>query len=778
MATRLLPRASEKMLSSVFRSMAFFIGLFVTVCIGADANAAGPTRNSAVTNSLEIEAELDRLESRRSDLAVRRDKAFVESKSRSFAARFAKAKLDDLGRRPGEGESESPLVEKKRLDLEKQLERLELPQRAARDRYIRYQVQVEILDERIRFLRKRQLLTRSSSPIWPQGWAKFGSEVGSKLRSLSDRPNSRMPAAIVLLIASLLAGVVAVAAARIARSTLRWFNRRIELARDEARRLVTLIAKDFGFLAVLLTGLAVLLGILVLAGSFDDLFSSMAGVFVAIAVPILIANWIGQSLFSPGSPEFRFVPVDDWGAKHSVRIVTGLGASIGLESLVEFVERESPFTVADEAIAPFVSILIAGVLLYSLGRTILHHRIHQTVGAMEVAAEIDAQLDHERMDFARLAATAMKLAGVVAILVAAVGYIELSRRILLPTIATLAVGAFLILTFSRIRRIGGQLAARWLSGSRRHHPVARFFGALVLILASLPLFATFWGLRPAELLDFVGLLRDGITVGETTISFGNVFTFLAVFLIGYVLTRWLQRVLEYTLLSRIGLDEGTRSALITGIGYVGILIAVMVAIAVAGFDLSSLAIIAGALSVGIGFGLQSVVSNFVSGIILLIERPIKKGDWIEVGSVSGIVEKIAVRATRIKAFNRDDVIVPNSELIAGIVRNKTYADTLGRVETYVGIAYESDVDEAIKLVKEVAASHEEVLKDPDPSVMIESLGDSALVMKVFSYIGDVRRVNKVRTDLYLDILEKFQAAGIEIPFPQQEIRFRRDRERS
>ncbi|MCX7553740.1 mechanosensitive ion channel [Marinicella sp. S1101] len=270
---------------------------------------------------------------------------------------------------------------------------------------------------------------------------------------------------------------------------------------------------------------------------------------------------------------------------------------------------------------------------------------------------------------------------------------------------------------------------------------------------------------------FTFVFNEGFKIGSVQLVPKNILigviilTVLVMFLSGVksgIQNRWFDK-------SR--LRKSSREVFSMLVWYIGITIAVFIALTVAGFDISNLAIIAGALSVGIGFGLQNIVSNFVSGLILLFERPVTRGDWVEVGNTVGLIEKVKIRATRIRTFDNAEILVPNSELLSHHVTNWTLSNSVGRITLPVGVAYGSDVNQVLELLNQVAKNHDQVMQR-EPylhKVLFREFGDSSLNFELRVMIKDIKKFLDVETELNFAIAQSFKEAGIQIPFPQRDL---------
>ena len=290
-------------------------------------------------------------------------------------------------------------------------------------------------------------------------------------------------------------------------------------------------------------------------------------------------------------------------------------------------------------------------------------------------------------------------------------------------------------------------------------------GAGLLILAPI-------GVDGQDVVTDAKVAFFGFKIGGLTFSLSAILTGIVFLMVGIVVTRGVQRWLDQRLLPRTRLDVGLKNSIRTSFGYVGVIVSVALAFSVVGLDLQNIAIVAGALSVGVGFGLQSIVNNFVSGLILLVERPIKSGDLVELGAEKGFVRKINVRSTEIETFDRASLIVPNSSLITGNVKNWMHRDLTGRCVVNVGVSYEADPERVKAILLGCADAHDKVLKFPAPLVFFTNFGSDALEFRLICTVGTVTDAFGVESDLRFAIVARLREEGVEIPYAQRDINIR------
>lgn len=292
---------------------------------------------------------------------------------------------------------------------------------------------------------------------------------------------------------------------------------------------------------------------------------------------------------------------------------------------------------------------------------------------------------------------------------------------------------------------------------------------IVIVILGVTVLLVLWRFDWVEVKGWIQAAFFGFQLGDLRISLQSVFLGLGVFALGLVLTRFVQRWFTRRAFTGRQSDQGLQESMRVGLGYVGFVLSAVAGLSYLGLNFSNLAIVAGALSVGIGFGLQSIVNNFVSGIILLVERPIKIGDWISVGGHEGMVKKISVRSTEIETIHRQSVIIPNATLITDSVTNWMHGNRTCRLDIPVGVSYGTDVGILRKVLLDVGAAQGAVLKHPAPIVHFAGFGDSALDFELRVFLRDAGQRVSVASDLRFAIWSALKDAGITIPYPQRDL---------
>jgi small-conductance mechanosensitive channel len=283
--------------------------------------------------------------------------------------------------------------------------------------------------------------------------------------------------------------------------------------------------------------------------------------------------------------------------------------------------------------------------------------------------------------------------------------------------------------------------------------------ALAIMLVVAP-----WGIQSHDMLGAAQSMFFGVKIGDVTISLSSVVLALVLFVVGYGLTSAVRNWLENRYLPLTQIDQGLRAAISASVGYVGFAVSLGLAISYVGISLEKLALVAGALSVGIGLGLQGVVANFVSGMIIMWERAIRVGDLVVVGGEQGYVRRINIRATEIQTADRAVTIVPNGNMITGVVKNFVRSDRVGRVVIPVQATWESDPEQVRQILIDTAKAHEEVVGFPTPFALFVRFS-AMLEFELYCFVEDVDRAARVKSDLHFAIFRAFNEAGIKMVAP-------------
>jgi potassium-dependent mechanosensitive channel len=674
-------------------------------------------------------------------------------------AREVEERLKELGPAPAkDAPPETTEIANERQELTTNFSELDGALKQARVLSVRIDQLSERVSQKRHALYASELFARSASVLDPFFWLDAFNALPIELQRgralfeawMADRGDGATVAAVALI--SLLIAAVAV-------GVTRWWFLRLFAGPSDTRSAKAWMALGvFVWLAArapLASG-----AVLLLWDTFGLLpfrIEQIAEGLVAGIAAAAFGHGVARGLFAPENPQRRLVQEDDETSRcfhnHLVWGSRALGVLIPLQVIHKTLFVPLIITVATNALFAAVTAAILLHLVIRLGR------IKNSRGEVLVAAAWAYPLG--------LLMTALIALALV------MGYAGLAAFVALRVIVAAAVfGALyllLVITQTLFATIGedtpkGRALADSLGVSARSlglgGALLSAFVRVMLILASFLLIIGPWEVSTADLFDTIRNIPFGFKIGEIHLSFRAMLGAAVVLVLLLVVTRLVQRWLETELLPRTRIEPSLQLSIVTIFGYVGAIMAIALALTGLGFDLQKIALIAGALSVGIGFGLQSIVSNFVSGLILLTERPIRVGDSIVVKGEEGWVRRVRVRATEIETFDRASVIIPNSELITGVVKNWTRANTLGRIVVKVGVAYESDPAQVRDILNEIACAHPLIVQAPPPAALLVGFGEKALEFELRCVVADVEKGLSVKSDLHYAIIKRFREAAI------------------
>ncbi len=760
---------------------ALILSLFVmAVASGAFAQGVGNTGNALIEQQRtaiqaysshaddlaeQIEADAD-IDGRLVEIRLKLEALSREllTSAVAFRPRLSEinARLEQLGPPPPEGQQELDIVSVERAGLAAEKAEINAVLGLAESLSIR----VSGMIEKIGLMRSelfRNVLTKRYS-LFDAFGTKLIEDLGTEYTSLYKSVASWLKFVVQYKFQSVLAAAffALVFAAFLLFGVQRLFRRMF--SPDPAAENPSYLSRlSVAFWSTLLPTMALgafLLATLFLFNYFNvlrgDIGTYLTSLFGVIGV-VFGVHRLAHAVLAPDLPNWRLISIEDRTARWLVVLITAMAVVIGFNSLLAVINDTMGSPLSLTIARSFISAVIVAALLILIG--------------LLRASATTWKNWHGWFCYAAIGL------GIFVLAAAMLGYIGLATFISMQVVITGTILATAYVGFLSSRAIGEEggfaetSVGRWLAAKANLEPsTLDQFGLIVslainlmILLIFLPMTLFMWGFQLGDIQAWAYKLGAGFSIGSFRFSPTGIITGIIVFIVGYFVTRWFQGWLDGSVMARGRLDAGVRNSIRTVVGYAGLALAALVAISSAGFDLSNFALIAGGLSLGIGFGLQNVVSNFVSGLILLAERPFKAGDWIVAGDVSGTVKKISVRATEIETFQRQSVILPNSQLINSAVGNWTHRNKLGRVEVKVGVAYGTNARRVQEILLDIARNHPLVLKNPEPFVFFANFGTAALEFELRVFLADVNNGSSVQNDIRFRILEIFDQEGIEIP---------------
>lgn len=684
-----------------------------------------------------------------------------------------KTRLDQIGPAPAaKAPPEAPELTKERTEAQKTydevnglLTRAKLLATAARQ-------DDDFVSARQRAAFSQNLFQHDTSIFYPPLWADVIAETPENFNRLMLTFNGWVSGFVSNLSGGrmfiFLGGLAVIV---VAYFPLMWVVRRI-LHRDPAvadpSRWMKVLLACWVSLSVPVVLIGLMYAIAYLCASFAVPDTHLQPLFLEIqtgVIRIALAIGLARGIFAPDAKDWRLWRLDNNTCAKLIRITIAIATILTgtriLEAVNEAIYASLAFSVATRGTGALLVAIASASALYSLGGS-------QGDGQDKSIAE--PVTSREWTGLARGLSWTVVIAVSLAVLT---GYISFANFLVQQIELVAATGAlyYLAVSFTDEAVVAGFTPSTMVGRSLMYMIGLRREGLdqlaillaglikLVLIVVAALVVMVPWGLQSSDIPSNLYAIFFGFKVGDITISLSGIALAFLVFVGVIAASRGIQGWLENRYLPLTRLDSGLQNSIKTSLGYAGFLLALALAAAFLGVDFQKVAIVAGALSVGIGFGLQSIVNNFVSGLILLWERAVRVGDWIVVGADQGYVRRINVRSTEIETFDRASVIIPNSNLVSGVVKNLMRADKVGRLMIEVTVNAAADPEKVREVLLEIARAQDDVLSMPSPQVRFTNLTASALTFDLYCFVADVEAVLRTKSDLFFEIHKQFGVHG-------------------
>ncbi|MDG2536605.1 DUF3772 domain-containing protein [Dyella jiangningensis] len=743
----------------------------------------------------QLSAQLDQIKQSITDKGKLTDTILTDARSKTAAVQqqadqlaaslvpqvdAMKAKLDVLGAAPAKGAPpEAPEVAAQRKQLTKDKTDLDGQLTQAKSLSLESQQLITQIAGLRRDLFQAQVFQRTASPLAKPFWSRLAQNLPDDRASLGVlgasmqgalaqawQPANRVPFILCLLTA---VALLVVGRRLLEHKVLDLASKYLpagHLRRSALALIITLITMLTYGLAAWLIYLAVNWN-----GVFDEELDDLTKPLVELTFIAASMAGIGRAMLSVRRPSWRLPPISDDLAKRLSLFPALLALSVLLLGIVEQITGDIGASLGTAMAANALASTVIGLLLASaLVRMGKARRALIAGGGTPAKRPLWVGL----LVAAAFVTTVIVLAGVLT------GYIALAFFMARQAMRAGFLIALLYLLMHLINdlcesllspdsRSGQRLQDTFGIAPARLEQTATVISGVVrafLLLLAVPLILAPYGSGTSELIDRGSQLFAGRSLGTLTINPTNIFNAMLVLLVGGIVVRLLKRWLSTQLLPKTSLDVGMQTSIVTLLGYVGGVLVFVLVLGALKVDVQSIAWVASALSVGIGFGLQAIVQNFISGLILLAERPVKVGDWVSIAGVEGDVRRINVRATEIQQGDRSTVIVPNSQLITQNVRNVTMANAKGRVQIRLPMPLSTDPAKVRQIVFDILRNHPSTLETPSPSVQLDSIDSGSLMFVCTAYVTNPRDGGNVKSDLLFEIINRLRESNMPLTTPQ------------